>query len=177
LCDQAPVWKYTQQGESIRPDHDRFTYEPPEQADRVRIQWLTYRGCEIDPIAEDELRFQNPQWSDEKGEPRRYYESEPGIIQLWPTPRAKETRAINLRLQLRPCSTAVAMSHQVLEDWHQVIINGALGFLYLMPSHPWTSPEMGVAFNQMFRDGVLRAVNRGRDSNVKIHRKIRYGGI
>lgn len=199
LCQKSRIWRGTQHPLPVQNSNCEYEFEPFEGADRVQIEWATYEGRKIEPITEHQLFKCDKEWLKRTGRPEKYLEMNAGLIRIWPTPagwidtsepylaQSGESEeptpeeaaqcALIFRISMKPALGATSMDKQIMDDYYDVIINGALAYLMFMPGKPWTAPELAQAYANDFHLGIDRARRQAVDGNVQPDREMAYGGL
>lgn len=198
LCQKARIWRVTQTPLPINGSDCEYEFEPYDNADRVQIEWATYGGRQIKPTTEQQLFKCDKEWMTRRGHPTHYLEMNSGMIRVWPTPdesvvpgvpgmssggteptpedAAAECMLI-FRISMKPALGATAMDRQILDDFYDTIINGALAYLMFMPGKPWSAPDLAAVYSSTFHEGMDRARRQAIDGNVQPDRQMAYGGL
>lgn len=201
LCQHSRIWRSTQHPLPSSNENCEYEFEPPETAERVRIEWLTYEGKQLQPTTEQQLFKCDPSWVLKEGEPTHFMEMNSGSIRLWPTPKGwfsavdgympkaqpqdvgsdpqynSQACAVTIRISCRPSITASGMDGQILDDHFSAIVNGALAYLYMTPGHPWSDPVMGQSYQAIFGSAIEIVKNQAVDGNLSPVRVTSYGGL
>ena len=82
-----------------------------------------------------------------------------------------------MRVQLKPTYASTSCDDDVMSDYRETIINGALTRLLRMPSREWTDYNGANVYNSLFVKGVQDAEKRARHADEGVARKVNYGGI
>jgi len=197
LCQESRIWRSTQHPLPLGNESCEYEFEPPDTAERVRIEWVTYEGRRLEPTTELQLFKCNPEWPTRTGKPTHFLEMNTKAIRLWPTPENwfsavdsnmplptinetdydKQPCAITVRISCKPSITASGMDGTVLDDHYNAIVNGALAYLFMIPGHPWSDVTMGQQYQGAFTQGVARAKYQAVDGNLSPFRATTYGGL
>jgi len=199
LCQESRIWRETMHPLPLGNESCEYEFEPPTGAERVRLEWVTYEGRQLEPTTEHQLRKCDNAWTIARGQPNNYLEMNTNTFRLWPAPHGwfsaqdsymppineddldvdyqNKPCAVLARISLRPSIDATAMDALVLQDHYSAIVNGALSYLYFTPGHPWTNPELGMKHEQAFSQGIDRAKYQAVDGNVSTVRTTSYGGL
>lgn len=79
----------------------------------------------------------------------------PGVVSLAPVP--EDSHTLLLRVAYKPSNGANEMDDEVLWQWRDTIINGALFRLKMMVNKPWSDPQAAAVHKQFFDGGVRNA--------------------
>jgi hypothetical protein len=116
-------------------------------------------------------------WVDNAGTPQYFVKNSQSLFWLVPVPQATSPSSTVLRVQLKPTHTSTACDDDVMTDYREAIINGALTRLLRMPSREWTDYNGASVFNSLFAQGIQDAERRARHADEGVARKVNYGGI
>lgn len=100
-----------------------------------------------------------------RGEPRLFYEINPGEIGLYPVPAETYARAFSARVAIKPTRNAVTVDDTLFNDWCEVIVAGAAARLCAMQGQAFSDPATAAIESGKFWQGVSKATNlalRGR---------------
>ena len=152
LCKRTSVW--TQTHSPIYLYNNGVEYkmdDTPRDAIVDRLLDAKVDGNNIDVVFPRELfKLQG-----RKGRPLMCTVSTPGTVSVAPVPA--ERHEMVLRVALRPKKSATSMDDLVLDEWHQIIVYGALYRLKMMAEKPW-SDNPGASSNKvLFDEGVRKA--------------------
>ena len=81
------------------------------------------------------------------------------------------TRSPETYLHLTACDDGV------MSDYREAIINGALFRLLRMPSKDWTDYAGAQVYGSLFNEGLVYAERKARQGDVRVSRKVAYGGV
>lgn len=198
LCQESRIWRSTQHPLPLGNSDCEYEFEPPDTADRVRIEWVTYGGVKLEPTTEHQLFKCDKDWILRKGKPTKFMEMNTGVIRLWPTPEGwispvdpyipdgtgsdisaddNDPCSVIVRISCRPSLAATGMNREVMTDHYNAIVNGALAYLYMTPGHPWTDIGLGQQYQGAFTQGIARAQLQAVDGNLSPVRTTSYGGL
>lgn len=177
LCEKAGV--YRKELDAITAVGNRYEYDfdAPSGTTVHRIEWVTYKGNELEPITSSLLEQRIKNWRAETGEPAYYVQQSSSSFFLAPVPASTTTGAIQVRAVLKPTHTSSACDSDVMNNFRDTIINGALFRLLRMPAKIWTDMSAAGVYGSLFNEGITRAEQDARGANVGVSRKVNYGGI
>lgn len=114
-----------------------------------------------------ELAAKTPAWLDEHcagwragaltGQPAYVTQTEPNTITLVPW----QAGTVNLSLWLKPAQNADELPDFIADQYRQVIANGALSYILVIPNQSFTNPDMGNAFGGAFQQKLDTLSNKG----------------
>jgi len=111
----------------------------------------------IRPFAEHDFDLAAPDWRTHKG-PRveRYTMVSPyGVMRVYPTPDSAG-QSLSVTVSLRPSFDAQTVEDGFAKRHAEFIGYGAAGILLKMPGKPWTNPEAGVHYYQLFSERMSK---------------------
>lgn len=202
LCQRSRIWRSTQHPLPTGNEMCEYEFEPPETAERVRVEWVTYEGRQLTPTTEHQLFKCDPEWVKQRGAPTHFLEMNTQAVRLWPVPAGwfsaadsslfmapagdsleadiaydSQPCAVTIRISCKPSITASGMDGLVLDDHYSAIVNGALAYLFMTPGHPWSDPVIGQSYQAAFVGGIEQATNQAVDGNLSPIRTVVYGGL
>lgn len=202
LCQKSRLWRVTQHPLPLTNSYCEYEFEPYDMADRVQIEWATYEGKPLIPITERQLFMYDAEWLLRTGFPTHYLEMNPGLIRLWPTPTTfldksepymvpasvgedgepmpdeiDQPCSVMFRISMKPALGATSMDRQILDDYYDSIVNGALAYLMFMPAKPWSNPDLAQIYANTFHEGISQATRQAVDGNLQPERVMQYGGL
>ena len=177
LCERAGI--YRQELDPITAVGDRYEYDfdAPNGTSVHRIEWVTYEGEELEPITSSLLEQRLKNWREESGQPAYYVQQSSTSFFIAPVPASNSTSAIKVKAVLKPTYASGGCDDDVVNDYRDTIVNGALFRLLRMPAKEWTDMNAAGVYGSLFNEGVLRAEQEARGANVGVSRKVNYGGI
>ena len=100
-------------------------------------------------------------------------------VQTCALPISNETKALStiVRAQLKPTQTSISADDELMSEYRDTIVNGALFRLLRLPSKDWTDFGGAQVYSSLFNEGIIQADRRARNADVGIARKVAYGGI
>ena len=91
---------------------------------------------------------------DEKGQPRMYWIHSDRTIRVFPTPDKRAVMQVSA--VLKPARTATGVEDWVYDTWADVIINGAISRLAIMPGKEWTDVNMAAMHKALFEQAITK---------------------
>lgn len=156
-----------------------YDLEPPSGTVVHKIMWVVHEGKDLEPISTNLLEQRLPKWrdADHAGTPQYYVKNSQSVFWLVPTPETTKASSTILRAQLKPTHTSNACDDDIMSDYREAIINGALFRLLRLPSKDWTDLGAAQVYGSLFAQGIAEAERRGRGADQGIARKVNYGGV
>lgn len=156
---------FTTRSLSLRKMMDPFTTSPGrmeydlDPAVKMIVRaWCD--GIEITPLDDDGMGAFGfvksiPGVSGATGVPKFFAQTDYGVISLFPTPDSVCT--INMRVAVSPSRSAKVVDDQLWEDNVEVIVDGALGRLFMEPGE-WMSETLAKFHGTRYEAGVNAAM-------------------
>jgi len=100
-------------------------------------------------------------------------------IQLVPTPSTTVSNQYYVRVAVKPLlATATTFDDVLVNKYDQVLVDGALARLYLIPRKPWTDTGLGAYHRQVFMAAMPSArTEAAEEFQTGVARKVKYGGL
>ena len=154
-----------------------YDLEPPSGYIVQKIMWVIHKGADLEPITTALLEQRYRKWRDETGTPSVYVKVSQALFHLVPIPDSNQTSSTILRVQLKPTQTSVRCDSEVMNDYRDTIVNGAIFRLLRIPSRDWTDYAAAGVYNTLYLEGVNNAERRARGGDEAIAKRVSYGGI
>lgn len=107
---------------------------------------------------------------DQEGQPRMYWLYGDHSIRVFPIPDERKT--MQVAAVLKPARDAAGVEDWIYETWADVIINGAIAQLAIMPAKEWSDVGLAGMHKQMFEQAVIRArIRDTRGVQLKVHQR------
>ncbi len=179
LCEKAAVLQAELDPLSTIAGIYEYDFEPPANTVVHKIMWVVYDGKDLEPISTNLLEQRKPNWrdADNRGSPEYYVKVSQGLFWMVPVPNVTTPSSTILRVQLKPTQTSTEASDELMSDYRDTIVNGALFRLLRLPSKEWTDMGGAQVYGSLFAQGVVEADRRARHADSGIARKVAYGGI
>ncbi len=179
LCEKAAV--YQQELDPVTTVANIYEYdlEPPSGTVVHKIMWVLFDGHDLEPISTGLLEQRLPKWrdADQAGDPEYFVKVNQSTFFLVPVPNETKSQAVILRAQLKPTYSSTACDDDVMTDYREAIVQGALFRLLRMPSKEWTDFGAAQVYGALFQQSVQAADLRARHADTPIARKVNYGGL
>ncbi len=179
LCEKSGV--YQQELDPITTIANLFEYdlEPPNGTVVHEILWATYDGTDLEPITSALLEQRIPEWrkAGNEGTPEYFVKQSQSLFYIAPVPNVTKVSSVLMRAVLKPTHTSTACDDDVMNDYRDTIVNGALLRLLRMPGREWTDYAGAGVFASLFNEQLVEAEKRGRQSETRVARKVKYGGV
>jgi len=177
FCERTGV--YQQELDPVTTVKGIYEYdlEAPSQTLVHKIMWVVHKGLELEAITSSLLEQRYPMWRDNNGTPTVYSKVSQGIFHLIPIPSANTTSSTILRVQLKPTYTSQSCEAEIMNDYHDAIVNGALFRLSRIPNRDWTDLNAAGIYSNLYNQGVSDGERRARGADERIARKVSYDGV
>jgi len=178
LCEKSEV--YQQDLDPISTSADIFEYDldAPSNTTVHKIVWVTLKGLDLEPISPQLLEQRIPKWRTTATDtPQFYVKQSSSTMWLVPKPSTGEADAVRVRVVLKPTHTSRSCDNEVINDYRDTIINGAIFRLLRLPNKDWTDYSAASVYGSLFQEGVAEADKRARSADTGIARQVRYGGL
>jgi hypothetical protein len=179
LCERAPVLQVELDPITTIAGTFEYDLEPPTDTVVHKLLWAVHNGSTLDPISTDLLEQRKPGWRDksERGTPEYFVKVSQSLMWLVPVPFVTQASSTIVRAQLKPTHTSDSADDELMSDYRDTIVNGALFRLLRLPSKPWTDMNAARVYGTMYGEGVAAADLKSRHADTRIVRKVAYGGI
>lgn len=179
LCEKTGV--YQAELDPVTTVNGIFEYdlEAPNQTAVHKIMWVVHEGRDLEPISTNLLEQRKPKWRDTNyyGEPEYYVKQSQSIFWLVPVPNETKASSTVLRVQLKPTHQSTACDDDVMNDYRDAIVAGALFRLLRLPSKDWTDFAGAQVYGSLFNEHLTDAERRARHADEGVARKVKYGGL
>lgn len=179
LCEKAAVLQAELDPVTTVAGIFEYDLEPPSGTVVHKIMWVVHDGKDLEPISTNLLEQRKPNWrdADNRGTPEYYVKVTQSLFWLVPVPNKTHASSTILRAQLKPTQTSTAADDELMSDYRDTIVNGALFRLLRLPSKDWTDLAGAQVYGALFAQGITEADRRARHADSGISRKVAYGGI
>jgi hypothetical protein len=179
LCEKAAVLQAELDPVTTVAGIFEYDLEPPTGTVVHKIMWVVYDGKDLEPISTNLLEQRKPNWrdADNRGSPEYYVKTGQSLFWMVPVPNVTQASSTILRAQLKPTQTSTAADDELISDYRDTIVNGALFRLLRLPSKDWTDLAGAQVYGSLFAQGIVEADRRARHADSGIARKVAYGGI
>ena len=177
LCERAGVYRKELDKVSAVANTFQYDFDAPTGTTVHRIEWITFEGEELEPISSTLLEQRIRKWREETGQPEYYVQQSSTSFYVAPVPASNSSLAFQVRAVLKPTHTSSACDNDVMNNYRDTIVNGALFRLLRMPNVSWSDMNAAGVYGSLFTQDVVRAEQDARGANVGVYRKVSYGGI
>lgn len=179
LCEKAKVYQVELDPITAIANLFEYDLEPPSGTVVHEILWATYDGKDLEPITSALLEQRLPQWrqAGNQSTPEYFVKQSQSLFYLAPVPNETKPAAVLVRAIVKPTHTSTSCSNDVMNDYRDTIINGALLRLLRLPGREWTDYAGAGVYSALFNEGIVEAEKRGRQTETRVTRKVAYGGL
>lgn len=176
LCERAGVYQAELDPVTTVSKIYEYDLEAPTGTSVRKILWATHLGKDLEPITTTLLEQRLPKWREESGVPEYFVQQNSSAFILAPIPSETVVGSTIVRAVLRPTHTSTACDNDVMNDYRDTIVNGALFRLLRIPNKDWSDLQGASVYGQLFNQGVEDAERRARNADTAVRRSVRYGG-
>lgn len=178
LCEKAETYQVELDPISTVSGLYEYELDPPANTSIHRILCITYKGIDLEPLNSQLLEQRLPKWRTSTSDsPEFYIKQSSTIIWIAPIPSATEANSMIVRAILRPSHTSTTCDTDIMNDYRDTIVNGAIHRLLRTPNKDWTDMGAAAVFGSLFLEGIKQATEKARSADSGIARKVNYGGI
>lgn len=178
LCEKSKVYQAELDPITTVANLYEYELEPPSSTAVHEILWASYDGIDIEPATTALIEQRKPKWRDlsNASTPEYYVRVSSTKFHLVPIPNVTKAGSVILRAVLKPTHRSTSCSDDVMNDYRDTIINGALYRLLRIPGREWTDYPGAQVYGSLFLEGLATAEARALQKETRIARKVRYGG-
>lgn len=156
-----------------------YDLEAPNGTAVHKIMWASHLGKDLEPMSTTLLEQREPKWREEDrfSTPKYFIKQSPSVFWLVPVPSEKKASSTIVRVQLKPTHTSTACDDEVMSDYRDTIVNGALFRLLRIPNKDWSDLSGAQVYGAAFIEGVRDAERRAKHADEGVARKVNYGGL
>ena len=175
LCEKAEV--YQVELDPIQAVSGIYDYELdlPQGTSLDKVLSVVCDGVDLEPITPALLEQRLPKWRENTGKPEYYVKLNATTIRVVPVTSSAAT--IIVRAIVKPSHTSTKCNAEIMNDYRDTIVNGALYRLLRLPSKDWTDYSGAGVYGTLFSEGVTHAERRARSADTGVARKVNYGGL
>jgi hypothetical protein len=176
LCERASVYQAELDPLTTVSNIYEYDLEAPAGTSVQKLLWVTHSGIDLEPITTALLEQRIPKWRTEGGVPEYFVQQTSSTFMLAPVPGTTVVNSTIIRAVLRPTHNSKSCANDVMNDYRDTIVNGALSRILRIPNKDWTDLHSASVYGQLFNQGVVDAERRARNADTGIRRSVRYGG-
>lgn len=176
LCERASVYQAELDPVTTVSNIYEYDLEAPSGTSVQKILWVSHLGKDIEPINSSLLEQRIPKWREGNGVPEYFIQQSASLFWLAPIPTTTSAASTIVRAVLKPTYTSQSCDNDVMNDYRDTIVNGALFRLLRIPNKDWSDLQGASVYGQLFNRGVEDAERRARNADTGVHRSVKYGG-
>lgn len=161
FCERTWFWQYDLTKVDSVADQAEYSFVPPTDAIVYKILNARFDGKRVTEKNVDQLEAEYADWESESGEQPLYVtQKEPDKYILVPKPSSAIVDAIYLKVVLKPSQDCATLPDNLLEEYKQVIINGALAMIKAEVEKAWSDPQGAAMRNSFYENAIGPAKTR-----------------
>jgi hypothetical protein len=178
LCEKASVYQAELDPVTTVANIHEYDLEPPSGTTIQKVLWVTHLGKDLEPITTSLLEQRLPNWRDSANftVPKYFIKQTSAVFWLVPTPAATAVSSTIIRAVLKPTHSSTSCDDDVMNDYRDTIVNGALFRLLRIPNKDWTDFNGASVYGSLFNQAVVEAERRARQGDTGVARKVNYAG-
>lgn len=181
LCEKTSVYQIELDPISSVSGQYEYEFDAPAGTSVQKVLWVTHDGRDLEPISSALLEQRKPKWRTSEaattGVPEFYVKQSSSAFWVVPPPSATVADAIRVRAILRPTHTSNSCEAEIMNDYRDTIINGALFRVLRTPGYGFTDYAGGQVYASLYNSQLEDAERRARFGDTPIVRKVGYGGL
>jgi len=158
FCTGALFWNETLDPVTVTDTDFPYDLEAPSGARVVSVMSVAVDGMAIPPVFLDALE-KLPSWGDAMAATPAVF-CQPNPSQLFLYPRLDAPATMVVRAAFAPTRSASTVDYLVYNEYLEEIAAGAMGKLMKMPGQPWSNPETGGYYSDLFEKAITDAASR-----------------
>ena len=178
MCEKAKVYQAELDPITTVANLYEYDLEPPSGTVVHEILWVTYDGVDLEPATTALIEQRKPKWrdADRAATPEYFVKQSPSLFYLVPVPNETKAGSVIVRAILKPTHSSSSCSDDIMNDYRDTIVNGALYRLLRIPGREWTDYPGAQVYGSLFLEGLAQAEARALQKEARVARKVRYGG-
>ena len=166
FCRQSLIWNEFQDDETYTAEVAEYQVVAPADAQVVQILSIGLSdGRTLYPQSVDDIVAVRPQWRSHVGTIECYVQSSPDTLRFVSIPDAGGTYTV--QAAYAPTRTASSVDDLLYNLYLESIKHGSLAKLKAMSGQPWSDPAGAAAHQQIFVQGISRAVTERTRGNSR----------
>lgn len=157
FCEATRAWRARDQFEVTKSSCSIVC--APASAVIFEFESVFFNGRRLEQVSVLELDRDHPNWADDSREPsgtaRYFTQTEHDTIRVVPAATGK----VDISLYVRPSEDALQLPDFLVDRYRNVLANGALSRLLLVPGQPFFSPDMAGYYATRFQQSLDRNFN------------------
>jgi len=179
LCEKAHVYQTELDPLTTVSGIYEYDLEAPSGTSVHKVLWISHHGKDLEPVTSALLEQRLPKWreTDQAGVPSYFIKQSSSVVWLAPTPSTTSAASTIIRAILKPTHTSKSCDNDVMNDYRDAIVNGALFRLLRIPNRDWTDFKHSQLYGNLFSQALVEAERRSRNADTGVSRVVRYGGM
>lgn len=179
LCEKSQVYQAELDPVTTVSGIYEYDLETPSGTSIHKVLWVTHEGQDLEPMTSSLLEQRLPRWrqTDQNGVPQYFVKQSSELVWLAPAPSTTSAASTIIRVVLKPAHSSSGCADDVMNDYRDAIINGALFRLLRIPNRDWTDFKHSQVYGALFQGAVVDAERRARNADTGVSRTVRYGGM
>lgn len=150
FCEDTECWRFDIDRIMLREDEPDYDLDdPPCGSEIVSIVEAWQDGVLLDPSAYELVERNMIRLASIPGSDT--------TLDATATTRENDKRGLNVKVALRPISSATDIDARVYNDYYSAIVDGIVWQLAAQPKKPWTSPEIANYRLQQYENKKVKA--------------------
>ena len=156
-----------------------YDLEAPSDTVVHKLMWVSFQGKDLEPISSTLLEQRKPKWRDlsNASVPEYYIQQSKTLFWMVPVPNATSAASTIVRAQLKPSYLSSTCDEQIMDEYRDAVINGALFRLLRMPGKAWSDIQGAQIYGNLFGEAAMTAERRSRQADEGVARRVVYGGV
>ena len=179
LCEKAHVYQTELDPLTTVSGIYEYDLEAPSGTSVHKVLWISHYGKDLEPVTSALLEQRLPNWreTDQAGVHSYFIKQSSSVVWLAPTPSTTSAASTIIRAILKPTHTSKSCDNDVMNDYRDAIVNGALFRLLRIPNRDWTDFKHSQLYGNLFSQALVEAGRRSRNADTGVSRVVRYGGM
>lgn len=179
LCEKSNVYQSELEPLTTVSGIYEYDLEVPTSTAVHKVLWVTHDGKDLEPITTSLLEQRLPKWreTDQASTPKYFLKQTSALLWLVPVPSTTTAGSTVIRAVLKPTHTSKSCDNDVMNDYRDTIVNGALFRLLRIPNRDWTDYKHAQTYSALFAQGMVDAERRARNADTGVSRSVKYGGM
>lgn len=150
FCRETSVVRYTVGPATVAPGSPSYALPLPAQVRLSRILWATYQGRQL-PLVDS-----TPS-DGATGAPSQLASVNRTTVEVYPAPAQIDPLALVVHVAVEPTRSATQLPDELLDDWCDAIVAGAVSRISYIPDQPFTNPTVAIEATMRYRQQLNRA--------------------
>lgn len=174
FCERTWFWQADLANVDSVALQAEYSFAQPTDAIVYKILNARFDGKRVTEKNADQLEEEYADWESESGEQPLYItQKEPDKYILVPKPSSVIVDAIYLKVVLKPSQDSVTLPDNLLEEYKQTIVNGALAKIKAEIDKPWSDDSGAQLRHNLYEEAVGPAKTRAQKGFNRSSRRSR----